>query len=373
MLSAFFDRRPGWRAVLLFLGGSRALIALIGFFTVTAMPTDGSRRQSTGVLDAFIRWDAGWYLALATDGYYFEPERQSNVVFLPVYPLLMNVASLGFLPLKYAGLIASNLCFFAAGLLLWKLIRQEADEAAANASLFLLGFGPVSFFFSILYSEGAFFLGVVGALYAARQRRWWLAGLAGYLAALTRSVGLLLIVPLVVEAWGQQSSTERWRTLGFWRRLACAGLPGLGTLTYVVYMVVTFGDPFVYQKAEVHWGRQWMSFWTLLEQPHVMGLPTFYKVWFYGALLVAIGLLVLGLRQRIRPAYLAMIVVYLVLYTSTGSLEALPRYLSVLAPFYLIGGVWVSRHPRWHLPGAILAAALLVFATVLFATGYWFT
>ena len=43
------------------------------------------------------RWDTGWYLGVAIDGYSCQPSlanRQQNIAFFPVYPMLMRYGSL---------------------------------------------------------------------------------------------------------------------------------------------------------------------------------------------------------------------------------------------------------------------------------------
>lgn len=364
---------PGLRTTLLAFLGSRALIALIAFFAVHGMPVREGNHQATGVVEAFMRWDSAWYLDIARNGYTFDPNQQSPVVFLPGFPLLTHVGSLGFLPLKYGGLIASNLCLLIAGVLLWRLFRLDSDERTANGSLRFLFFGPVSFFFSIVYSEGAFLCFAIAALYGARTRRWWLAGLAGYAAALTRSVGLLLVIPLVIEFWQQERHRFSFRSFRSWIALACAGLPGAGTLTYMLYMAILFGDPLVYRKAEIHWGRVLSPFWELFTLQNTETLPLFYVVWFYGALAVGVILTALGIGFKLRPSYLAMCGAYLLLYTSTSLLEAMPRYLSIVVPLYFVLGRLIAWKPSLEVPLTVLSCCLLTFSTVMFTTGYWFT
>jgi hypothetical protein len=36
------------------------------------------------------RWDAGWYVEIARDGYRYEPGVPSNAAFFPLYPLLIR-------------------------------------------------------------------------------------------------------------------------------------------------------------------------------------------------------------------------------------------------------------------------------------------
>ena len=58
----------------------------------------------------------------------------------------------------------------------------------------------VAFFLIAPYGEGLFLLLTILAFWGARRDRWWLAGLAGAAAAATRSVGILLVPALLVEA-----------------------------------------------------------------------------------------------------------------------------------------------------------------------------
>ena len=56
----------------------------------------------------------------------------------------------------------------------------------------------MSFFFSAVYTESLFLALSAGCFYLARRERWVWAGVLGGLAAATRSIGVLLVVPLAV-------------------------------------------------------------------------------------------------------------------------------------------------------------------------------
>src|SRR5438270_156103 len=65
--------------------------------------------------------------------------------------------------------------------------------------------------FSAVYTESPFLLLVSGELLAASLRQWWLAGILGALAALTRSYGAFLILPYAVLYWQQHGLyLSRW-------------------------------------------------------------------------------------------------------------------------------------------------------------------
>ena len=77
-----------------------------------------------------------------------------------------------------------------------------------RAAWFLLIF-PTAYFLHIGYTEALFMALVLGSFLAARTERWWLAGLLGGLAALTRVNGLVLMPALPAEALTQWFTIRR--------------------------------------------------------------------------------------------------------------------------------------------------------------------
>jgi len=54
----------------------------------------------------------------------------------------------------------------------------------------------------------------------ARKRRWWLAGLFGALAALTKQAAVFLLIPLVIELWAEPSNRRfSWKMVKNWGAL----------------------------------------------------------------------------------------------------------------------------------------------------------
>src|SRR3989337_3968419 len=101
----------------------------------------------------------------------------------------------------------------AAFYFLYRLVELDHDREVARRSVFYLAIFPTSLFFQSIYSESLFLLLTIGCLYAARRNEFVLAGIAGALATLTRSPGLLLLVPLVIMY--AQSRGWGWRPGGW--------------------------------------------------------------------------------------------------------------------------------------------------------------
>lgn len=365
-------RLAGW-----FLG-SRLLILAVAWLSMGVVNKGEFFKPVEEMKDWFFRWDATWYLSIVLHGYQYFPGQQSNVNFFPLYPLLVHLATLGGrVDPKLAGYAVSNLALFGACVLLWKLARRDHGAAAADRTVLFLLLGPVSFFFSILYSEGLFLLMIVGALYFAGSRRWLLAGAFAYGTALTRHVGLLLVLPLLLEGLRARWSHPRawdWPVLRRPAFLACLVMPAAGLATHCAFLWSRFREPFAFQKSSILWGRWLAPPWDAFTNPDTVAMSDFYKEFFIGAILLAALLILSSFTvARQRWSLLVLAPMYGTLYLCTNQIEAIPRYLSVLFPLYLVVGILCARWPR--LEPMLLAAstALLALSVTLFVNGYWFT
>ena len=150
------------------------------------------------LVTAFERFDALWFLRIADTGY---AAGDGSAAFFPLYPMVVRAFSwlLGGHPLA-AGLLVSNLAFLGALIVVYFLTASERSEEAARRTVLYLAIFPTAFFFLAPYSESLFLLLAMTALWGARRERWWIAGVAGALASGTRSLGVLLVLPLAVEA-----------------------------------------------------------------------------------------------------------------------------------------------------------------------------
>ena len=202
----------GTRLTILLLGA--VVVMMVG--TVPAPTAEALWRVSSNELaNLQARWDTDFYNQIATRGYRWDPSAflHQNVVFFPLYPLLMRWggALLGGHPLL-AGTIASFAAFAGAIALLYRLAVLELGEEKARSVLLLLSTYPFALFYSAVYTESVFLLLTVGAFYAMRRRYLVLAALSGLAAGLTRPNGFWLALPLLWIAasappWTPQSTT----------------------------------------------------------------------------------------------------------------------------------------------------------------------
>jgi hypothetical protein len=325
------------------------------------------------ILDWFKQWDSGWYLDIAQRGYTYVPGKECSVVFFPLYPVLLGWLTFGgAVDGRVVGYLISNGSLFFGIVVLWKLtVLEMRDESCAKHVVQLLLFNPMTVFYSSIYTESLYLLCLVSTLYFARTERWLLAGICAYAAALSRVVGLLLVVPLACEYFLQNHPHLTWRKPNVWRALVCFAAPALGFLTYVGYLGRAFGEPLAFLKAEAVWGRKLVWPWVPFFHLHRYDRP--YDIWFMCFAIVAAVLFLVAVRWRLRPTYLLVLAIFTTICLSSSRLESLPRYLSILFPFYFVLALMTKKWPNLTGPLFMVFGGLQVMTTILFVNGYWLT
>jgi hypothetical protein len=254
------DDRP-WRRALRAAGVLWA-ISHVGYavlYTI-AFWSSGRAPGLRNALAPWDHWDSNWFTQIATQGY---TDRNCDVhgctaAFFPLYPMLVRgvdaVLPGGALP---AALIVSNAAMIGALTMLYRLVERDFGRGLADRTTWYLIAFPTAFFLSVGYNESLFLLLSVSCLYLLRDGRWLVAGLVGGLAAATRSVGLLLLVPFCYEYLRQRG-----------RRPGLDALSGVfipaGLAAFMLYTWARFDDALAFSHAQRHWGRRldwpWMSF-----------------------------------------------------------------------------------------------------------------
>jgi len=159
--------------------GTRLPVLLIGALAVILVGTvpppvaEALWRVSPHELtNALARWDTAFYYSIATSGYSWDPAvfQHENIVFFPLYPLLMRWGGtlLGGRTLL-AGLLVSLIAFAGAIAILYRLAVLEMGEAHAGPAILFLATFPFALFYSAVYTESLFLLLTVGAFYGMRR------------------------------------------------------------------------------------------------------------------------------------------------------------------------------------------------------------
>ena len=158
-----------------------------------------------------MHWDANWYTSIVTEGYHLKDfTGQTNVNFFPLFPALTWPLSL-VLPAGFAGQIVANVCFLLGCIVLHQFSQERFDSRIADYSVVSACFFPGSFIFSASAPESLFFLLIMLSFYQLSRSHWLLATIPAALLTITRSNGIFILAPLVVEWLKRRSANpEVW-------------------------------------------------------------------------------------------------------------------------------------------------------------------
>jgi len=199
------------------------------------------------------RWDAFWYLDIATRGYSWNgnPLEQQNVVFFPLFPMLMRAsgAATGG-HLLIAGLCVSLTAFLFALCYFWRWTADRLGKETATASVWLLSAFPLAIYFSAVYTESLYLLIAVAACYYAERRQFGRSAIAGLLGGLVRPNGFMLSVPVAWIAFVSRRESQRVLPRG-----AAAIAPVLGMLCYSAYLAWRVGDATAWLADQAAWSN----------------------------------------------------------------------------------------------------------------------
>jgi hypothetical protein len=380
-------RSPETRAVLPIHLASRLGVLAVGFLAVVMIGFPNVqpplRIYNNAFLDLPARWDAGWYLMVATEGYRWSAEKmdaQQNITFFPAFPMAVRYLSVifGRQPL-WTGVIISLVAFFWALVYFLRLAREDlGDEERAVTAVVLLAAYPFALFYSAPYTESLFLLAIVATIYHFRRGEVWAAAGWGLLTGLTRPNGAFLSVVLglmVVEgAWRAWRAGVPFRWAEHLDRLATAATPGIGMLFYSTFILFLTGSPFQWATQNAAWGRTYRPLDTLVTDR--VGYIAHHGLYGYAAtqpldmFYLASVILTLGavwpVFRRFGLPYAVLLLVNLLPPMMAGGLLSIGRVTATLFPTFLwLAAVVPARHrTAWTVGFAVLQG----FAAVMFFT-----
>ena len=323
----------------------------------TVMPTDPHP-----FVNMWSRWDAGWYLEIARSGYSNRPGEPSSTAFFPMYPALVRVVhDILLLPARdywflVSGILVSNASLLVALIYFRALVMIDyGAQTASRVIVYLLVF-PTSFFLSSVYAESLFLALTLTAFFYARKARWTAACLLASLAALCRSQGILILLPLLVEYLQQREF--QWRRIG-WNILQFVFIP-IPLFLFVFWLKAGFGSLRIIFEAQGPWGRQLMWPWESLSWilRHSPPLSPDHHEWLdFSFLCLLCAAAVMGLRQ-LRPAYSVYAWAAVIFFLSWGMLGSVPRFDLAVFPLFIVLGLFGARFPAFH-AGYLITASML--------------
>jgi hypothetical protein len=335
----------GWRLgpakdIILLFFGTRLILTIIGVSSrILLEPFHG--KEYVWVyshrlwLDIWGVWDTGWFLTVAVNGYSTAGSQaaitldQANYAFLPLYPLLMRIPI--FTP-YFTGFLISNLSLLAACFFLYRLVRLDSDsETAARSVKYLLVF-PTSFILSGVFSESLFLALTLACFYYARRRpaNSVAVGLTGFLLALTRANGVILLPSLLLQfVCKRDGRREIWGSIGL------LGIP-VGVMVFLLYLYSLTGSFFAFVEIrQLAWGHRLTNplllLWTSLRSPDI-------TVVINAAATITFVVVLCAFFRRIDFSYwlLAILSILALLINGEAVMHSMLRYMVVLFPLFIL-------------------------------------
>ncbi len=332
-------------------------------------PSGVAARVHAGLLG----WDAGWYETIARQGY--APLGRESLRFFPAVPLLTHalawVPGLGDGP---ALVLLANAAALAATAMLYVLVRRETgDGAVARRSLWVLSLLPAAFVLVMGYAESVLLVFALGCFLALRppagasglRPHFAVAGVLAFAAALTRPIGVLLVLATMAEL------VRWWPRLGRAERVAGIGAvaaPFVGLLTFLAWSKHTVGDwlaPLRVQLQSSHHGGLSDPFTTLYHDAtgvlhHHVG-TALHVPW----VLLALAMLIVCWRRLPAP-YTLFAAAVLATAVAGSNLDSFERYALSAFPLSIAAALVLTESQLERAVLALLAAGLAGYALLAF-------
>jgi hypothetical protein len=246
------------------------------------------------------------------------------------------------------------------------LVRLDHDRRTATRAVWYVMVFPTTLFLSAAYTESLFLALSIGTVLACRTQRWGVAGALGGLATLSRPFGILVLVPMAVEAWLQRREGRTWQSIG------ALVVPPLALGAFATYLGMRLGDPLAFIHAQSDWDRSLMPPWETLRlffsQPLTLhsGLHSTVDLLFT----LVLAAIAVASWWLVRPSYAAFLGALLVAALSTGSLLSIGRFAVGWFPVFIVLAI-AGRRPAIDRAFLVAGAGLSTLLMAMFAQWYW--
>ena len=372
---------------------TRVLLVLVTFIGFILFPVPPHVYPVTGVnitalLTSWNHWDADKFTHIAQYGY----QIIDNTAFFPLFPLLIRCIAFLFGNNGYIaiGMVLSNLALLGALFVLYQIAADALGDQVGRRTLLYLCIFPTAFFFFTTYNESLFLFLTTSSFLAMRRQKWWLAGILGLFAALTRSAGVFLIFPYLFELWISRESitthdqSDSYRIMRLLTRALPVVLIPLGTLIYCFYCWKLFQNPLAFVAVQSHWDRHitwpWVGLWmSLVELFWTQPFGSFNEVHLLLDLTATIGFIVLAILgwRRLRMSYniwIGLLLFYMLISPSIGQHDVLgsnQRFVLEMFPAFITLAALGVKYPRFHVGLLISFPFLQATLAMLFVLNRW--
>lgn len=319
-----------------------------------------------------LQADAGWYHEIVENFYVTKEYYKYAIVFMPLYPLTVRAVNVLFNNSIFSMFFVSDVCLGIACYFLYELAKPHIGKRGAKHAVILMLLYPVSFFLGLGFSESMFIMLCAIFFYLLDRDKYLAATCVGYFGALTRNVGILLVVPYIIKLFFDLRPLENKQYKQFIKNALYCLITIMGTMTYLIINKIIYGHAFQFMAfAKENWQQSLGCFWNSISSITYLALspsstdfitlylPQLVMIFFTLAVLLYGG-------KYLEPHYFAFSICYFLVTIGAANLMSAPRYLMALIPVYLIIGKIASEDKKT----AFLIYLFFISALIIMTTAY---
>ncbi len=303
-------------------------------------------------IDLAKKKDAGWYEGIATYGYqplkkngiFDISQEQSNWAFFPLYPLSIYGLTV-LLDTHYDNAAFILSLFFSVFALIGIYVFtrdfwQDDKKALFTAFVFLLL--PFHFYFACFLTEALFVSLLIWAFAFIQNDKKILAMLCCSALVLCRPNGILMLLPIAIFAL-ERKQIQSYLSKEALKQYAFMIPAVIFFVLYGAYQYNMTGDFLAFSSAQEAWGKKftwpWMCFFnsgSLSDQ-------------FNSCYVIAMMVLVIFLRNKWSLSFHLIFWLSVLIPLIGGSIDSMPRYLSIVFPIAMLIAQWAFKFKRAYL------------------------
>jgi hypothetical protein len=362
-----------WLTILAVFIASRLILLVLSEIAIEKIPSTppawkAERALEHPILSRGAVWDSQWYMMIAENGYkdseHFDPKHYSSIGFFPLFAFLIFLANFIFHDSLVSGLILSNIFFLISAFLIYLVVKETEDEATAERATWYLFLFPSAYIFSSVYPESLLLMLWLGTVLSAHKQKWWLLGILGFLAAMTKPFGFFIFIPAILLYFHKKGSLKKIRLDVLWIFLIPLGLL---TVSFIHYRVS--GDPFAYSHIQQGaWGHVFSDPITAIFK----SIAEYSFDWAFNGWILLIFLIILSAGYKKLPKSYWLFALCALLFIATNSpIIGVWRYVASFFPLVILLAIWGKSqkvHQALVISMALLQGALFIF----WSLSYWF-
>lgn len=294
----------------------------------------------------FLGWDSEWYLRIALFGY-FKP---SLYAFSPGYPISIYILNLAVSNVSFSAALCS-LIFGVAWIPLFQAIAEHymLSSMALRCALIAAIYPYVFVFTTVAYSESLFLFASIASWYFYLKDKVLYASLLAALATITRTVGILIVLPMFFDLLRRRE----------WKHLLYTFVSPTALFSWFYYCYINTGDWLAPITAQMNWG------WT----PWIIEWIT--NRFAAGIALIILTFILISYCRRVDWFLTTYTISYffVILFASVASMS---RFLSFVFPLWimLMAKIFgrinpLTQNTRW------IDIGITVLCVLFFSTAVW--